>query len=62
MATTIYSSQLDTSVAPLADGLTARLSVDALHRDDWQYSFTRKRHYRTEELFRGPIAARLGMR
>src|SRR5258708_16549981 len=25
---------------PLADGLTARLSADALHRDDWQYSFT----------------------
>jgi iron complex outermembrane receptor protein len=26
---------------PLSDGLTARLSFDALHRDDWQYSFTR---------------------
>jgi len=40
---------------PLADGLTARLSVDALHRDDWQYSFTRNDTIGQKSYFAGRL-------
>src|SRR5712671_1536101 len=40
---------------PLADGLTARLSVDALHRDDWQYSFTRNDTIGKKSYFAGRL-------
>jgi outer membrane receptor protein involved in Fe transport len=38
---------------PLGDGLTARLSFDALHRDDWQYSFTRTDYLGEQSYFAG---------
>jgi len=40
---------------PLADGLTARLSIDALHRDDWQYSFTRDDYIGQQSYFAGRL-------
>jgi len=38
---------------PLGDGLTARLSFDALHRDAWQYSFTRDDTLGQQSYFAG---------
>lgn len=40
---------------PLTDGLTARVSFDSSHRDDWQYSFTRNDTLGKQSYFAGRL-------